>query len=293
MAPQAFGQYTTQEQLFETTVVPVIDEVLQGFNCTVFAYGQTGTGKTYTMEGDLDMSEHSGIIPRSIHTVFKHLETNSSEYSVRLSFLELYNEVSKLSQPPLRLADAVCQQLEDLCNDPAVSDTKLRIVEDKHKGVVCQGQEEVLVHTAEEVLGVVKSAVERRKVAETKMNKASSRSHCIFTLTIHTKETTPDGEDLLKVRVSLKGYSSITARFGTRRPPRSRLVYGVAVQRFGTHHTCHNKALLLIHLLAYMFVNDSRWASSTLSIWLAASAWADPAPRTCEHVRPATSTSRF
>ena len=79
------------------------------------------------------------------------------------------------------------------------SATRLRIVEDARRGVVCNGLEEVLVHNLPEVQKAIHSAISKRKVAETLMNKASSRSHCIFTLTIHKKETTPDGEDLLKV----------------------------------------------------------------------------------------------
>lgn len=90
---QAFGQYATQKEVFTTVVSPIIDEVLEGFNCTVFAYGQTGTGKTHTMEGNMDDPENAGIIPRAVQAVFQHLEAAGAEYSVRLSFLELYNEV--------------------------------------------------------------------------------------------------------------------------------------------------------------------------------------------------------
>jgi len=90
---QAFGQYATQKEVFSSVVQPIIDEVLEGFNCTVFAYGQTGTGKTHTMEGNMDDEEGAGIIPRAVKAVFKHLEDTGAEHSVRLSFLELYNEV--------------------------------------------------------------------------------------------------------------------------------------------------------------------------------------------------------
>lgn len=83
---------------------PIIDEVLEGFNCTVFAYGQTGTGKTHTMEGNMADPDGAGIIPRSVKAVFKHLEETRSEYSVRLSFLELYNEVRVCPWPLHALA---------------------------------------------------------------------------------------------------------------------------------------------------------------------------------------------
>ena len=90
------------------------------------------------------------------------------------------------------------QQLEDLLAKDD-STARLRIVEDARRGVLCNGLEEVLVHNLPEVQKAITLAINKRKVAETLLNKASSRSHCIFTLTIHKKETTPDGEDLLKV----------------------------------------------------------------------------------------------
>ncbi len=86
---------------FTTDVVePILEEVLQGYNCTVFAYGQTGTGKTHTMEGYRDGTEYAsyvddpgaGIIPRALHHLFEKLEASGNEFSVRVSFLEIYNE---------------------------------------------------------------------------------------------------------------------------------------------------------------------------------------------------------
>lgn len=73
---------------YDRVVRPVVDEVLQGYNCTVFAYGQTGTGKTYTMEGQLEgnnSSKDAGVVPRAVAQVFKHLEENEMEYQVSVS----------------------------------------------------------------------------------------------------------------------------------------------------------------------------------------------------------------
>ena len=86
--------------MFETSVAPVVDEVLAGFSCTVFAYGQTGTGKTFTMEGvkredgslDAD-SPSAGIIARAVRRVFNTLESTGAESTVKISFMEIYNEV--------------------------------------------------------------------------------------------------------------------------------------------------------------------------------------------------------
>ena len=90
---KVFNQYATQEEVYTSVVAPVVHEVLEGFNCTVFAYGQTGTGKTHTMEGEIDDPELKGIIPRAVEHIFETLDARKeTEYSVKVSFLELYNE---------------------------------------------------------------------------------------------------------------------------------------------------------------------------------------------------------
>ena len=64
-----------------------------GFDATVFAYGQTGTGKTYTMEGDTNSEDHQGVIPRALKDIFERLEDgNYQEHSVKVTYLEIYNE---------------------------------------------------------------------------------------------------------------------------------------------------------------------------------------------------------
>ena len=176
---------TSQERLYETAVAPMVDEVLQGFNCTVFAYGQTGTGKTHTMTGNMENQNEAGVIPRAVGHIFRYLNAlgGVNEFTVKCSFLELYNE-----------------QLDDLL---VASETKhapeLRLCEDKKRGVLVQNLENVLVNDPKDIYEKLEEALQKRKVSETKMNKQSSRSHTIFTMMIHIKETTPEGEDLLKV----------------------------------------------------------------------------------------------
>jgi kinesin family protein 11 len=94
-----FAPDTTQERLYSTAVASIVEEVLEGFNCTIFAYGQTGTGKTHTMTGDIELdpaggelAPGAGVIPRAIHQIFSYLDGIASEYSVKCSYLELYNE---------------------------------------------------------------------------------------------------------------------------------------------------------------------------------------------------------
>ena len=95
-----FTAFSTQQDIFEVTLQPVLVDVLNGYESTVFAYGQTGTGKTYTMEGNLNNSsskgddDEFGVIPRSAQRIFQTLENSAEylEYSVSCSFLEIYNE---------------------------------------------------------------------------------------------------------------------------------------------------------------------------------------------------------
>lgn len=187
-----FPPDATQADVYDRLVEPIVDEVLQGYNCTVFAYGQTGTGKTHTMEGrrnddiiteeDRRLAENAGIIPRAVKQIFDHLRSLTDEHSVRVSHLELYNE-----------------QLTDLLSADDFSTDSLRVYEDPNKGTFVQGLDDTVVRTEEEIFAVLDKSAAKRKTAETLMNKYSSRSHSIFSITIHIKESTPDGADLLKV----------------------------------------------------------------------------------------------
>ena len=188
---QSYGALSSQEEVYARAVQPLVEEVLAGFNCTVFAYGQTGTGKTYTMEGELTAdigSRHAGVIPRSVHTIFDVLEHQALEYSVKVSFLELYNE---------ELTDLLAE--ED--GGGQSGDTKeLRIFEDPSgkRGMLVNNLEEVIVTSASEVFTALQKSWQKRRTAETLLNKNSSRSHCVFIITVHTKECDEDGEDIIK-----------------------------------------------------------------------------------------------
>lgn len=95
-----FGAQAKQIDVYRSVVCPILDEVIMGYNCTVFAYGQTGTGKTFTMEGERSPNEEytweedplAGIIPRTLHQIFEKLTENGTEFSVKVSLLEIYNE---------------------------------------------------------------------------------------------------------------------------------------------------------------------------------------------------------
>ncbi|XP_032682727.1 kinesin-like protein Klp61F [Odontomachus brunneus] len=187
---KVFGPTSKQIDVYDAVVNPLLEEVLAGYNCTVFAYGQTGTGKTFTMEGvSNDPTLHwqsdtsAGIIPRALSHLFDELRLlEVQEFTVRVSFLELYNE-----------------ELFDLLS-PSDDASKIRLYEDAtRKGsVIIHGLEEVTVHNKNEVYKILEKGSERRQTAATLMNAQSSRSHTVFSITIHIKENNMDGEELLK-----------------------------------------------------------------------------------------------
>lgn len=189
---KVFGPLSQQEDVFHQALVPIVDEVMEGFNCTIFAYGQTGTGKTYTMEGKGTRTEdgflhpQAGVIPRAVEQIFSSLESQRIEYTVKVTFLELYNEeLTDLLAPE--------QIVEDKQKKP------LALMDDTKTGcTLVRGLEEEIVTTASEIFSLLERGSAKRKTAETMLNKQSSRSHSIFTITIHMREPTPDGQELIK-----------------------------------------------------------------------------------------------
>jgi len=176
-----FTAFSSQEEVFEATLKPVINDVMQGYESTIFAYGQTGTGKTYTMEGHLSNQEDHGVIPRSAKAIFEFLKRPEYEsHSVTCSYLEIYNE---------ELSDLL---IEDNSRSSYKKQTKLEIMNGKD-GTFCRGLTEQTVESAKDVLNLMQQAQHQRKIGETKMNKQSSRSHCIFSIRIHAKKLLKEG----------------------------------------------------------------------------------------------------
>ncbi|APA07429.1 hypothetical protein SS1G_12975 [Sclerotinia sclerotiorum 1980 UF-70] len=182
---KVFSSAADQAMIFDDVVTPILDEMLAGYNCTIFAYGQTGTGKTYTMSGDMSdhlgiLSDNAGIIPRALHALFNKLELDDAESSVKCSFIELYNE-----------------ELRDLIS---VDDNiKLKIYDDTSKkgssSTIVQGMEESHIKSARDGVKILQDGSFKRQVASTKCNDLSSRSHTVFTVTAYIKRTAENGED--------------------------------------------------------------------------------------------------
>ncbi|CAO2200360.1 unnamed protein product [Urochloa humidicola] len=195
---KVFGPTAKQQDLYDQAIIPIVNEVLEGFNCTIFAYGQTGTGKTYTMEGECrraksgpkgQLPADAGVIPRAVKQIFDTLERQNTEYSVKVTFLELYNEeITDLLAP---------EEISKVTLEDRQKKT-LPLMEDGKGGVLVRGLEEEIVTNASEIFSLLERGSAKRRTAETLLNKQSSRSHSLFSITIHIKEATPEGEELIK-----------------------------------------------------------------------------------------------
>ncbi|KAL2323334.1 hypothetical protein Fmac_027713 [Flemingia macrophylla] len=190
---KVFGPKAQQRSIYEQAIAPIVNEVLDGFNCTVFAYGQTGTGKTYTMEGGMrnkagDLPADAGVIPRAVRQIFDILEAQNADYSMKVTFLELYNEeITDLLSP-----DDNSRPTEEKQKKP------LSLMEDGKGCVFVRGLEEESVYSVNEIYTLLERGASKRRTAETLLNKRSSRSHSVFTITVYVKETVIGDEELIK-----------------------------------------------------------------------------------------------
>jgi len=162
---------STQTEVFASTLKPVINDVMNGFESTVFAYGQTGTGKTHTMEGEIGADlESEGIIPRSAREIFRRLEHEKYlESEVFCSYLEIYNEeLSDLLSSTASTQTWSAAHNIDKGKVHKNDDPKLEILESK-SGPYCKGLSLAKVESAQDVLSLMTKAQRQRKIGETKM----------------------------------------------------------------------------------------------------------------------------
>ena len=156
------------------------------------------------MQGDLtptpmgNPSMQAGMIPRVLFRLFHELETSNADYSVKISYVELYNEeLRDLLAPELATPSGSTQPM---AHGVAKEAPVLKIFDDSSKkGVLIQGLEDCPVKDRADALALLTKGSQRRQIAATKFNDHSSRSHSIFTITVHVKETSSIGDDLLKV----------------------------------------------------------------------------------------------
>uniref|UniRef100_A0A7N6BQN2 Kinesin-like protein n=1 Tax=Anabas testudineus TaxID=64144 RepID=A0A7N6BQN2_ANATE len=180
---QVFPTNTTQEQVYNTCAKQIVRDVLGGYNGTIFAYGQTSSGKTHTMEGNLHDPQGMGIIPRIAEDIFEHIFAmdENLEFHIKVSYFEIYMD-----------------KIRDLLD---VTKTNLSVHEDKNRVPYVKGCTERFVTSPDEVMDVIDEGKANRHVAVTNMNEHSSRSHSIFSINI--KQENVETEQMLSGKLYL------------------------------------------------------------------------------------------
>nr|XP_043607923.1 kinesin-like protein KIN-7N [Erigeron canadensis] len=160
-----FDQDCSNASVYDHLTKDIIHAVVDGFNGTAFAYGQTSSGKTFTMNGS---ENDPGIIHRAVKDIFAKTSMSiDREFLIRVSYMEIYNE-----------------EINDLF---AVENQKLQIHESLERGIFVAGLREEIVNSAEQVLQLIEMGEVNRHFGETNMNVRSSRSHTIFRMVIESK----------------------------------------------------------------------------------------------------------
>ena len=172
---RTFGMDSTQQEVYTQSVQPIVESVLDGYNGTILAYGQTSSGKTYTMTGrnGVDGNDlEKGIIPRMVQDIFKKIKEapDDIEFSIKVSMIEIYNE-----------------RIRDLLD---TKKTNLQIHETKETGIYVQDMTEYSATEENEVYNVMRAGNNNRSTGSTEMNKDSSRSHSCFIIQIKQKNIT-------------------------------------------------------------------------------------------------------
>jgi len=178
-----FDENATQQMLFDDTALEIVDSVMDGFNGTIFAYGQTGAGKSHTMTGpEHAPDELQGLLPRSFKHIFAFIDTMShnTKYLVRGSFLEIYNE---------DIHDLLSKSPKERCE----------LKDHPSGGVYVKDLSAFVVKSVQEMNQVLEAGLSNRSTGATNMNEQSSRSHSIFLITVEQCGLGGDGQGHIRV----------------------------------------------------------------------------------------------
>ncbi|XP_022918543.1 kinesin heavy chain-like [Onthophagus taurus] len=163
---KVFKPNATQEKVYNEAAKSIVSDVLAGYNGTIFAYGQTSSGKTHTMEGVISDPQKQGIIPRIVNDIFNHIYAmeENLEFHIKVSYFEIYMD-----------------KIRDLLD---VSKVNLSVHEDKNRVPFVKGATERFVSSPEEVFEAIEEGKSNRHIAVTNMNEHSSRSHSVFLINV-------------------------------------------------------------------------------------------------------------
>ncbi|XP_044007267.1 kinesin heavy chain isoform X2 [Aphidius gifuensis] len=163
---KVFKPNATQDKVYSEAAKSIVSDVLAGYNGTIFAYGQTSSGKTHTMEGVIGDPNKQGIIPRIVMDIFNHIYgmEENLEFHIKVSYFEIYMD-----------------KIRDLLD---VSKVNLSVHEDKNRVPFVKGATERFVSSPEEVFDAIEEGKSNRHIAVTNMNEHSSRSHSVFLINV-------------------------------------------------------------------------------------------------------------
>ncbi|XP_060534019.1 osmotic avoidance abnormal protein 3 isoform X8 [Cylas formicarius] len=185
-----YDQSSTTEAIYNDICYPLVESVLEGYNATIFVYGQTGCGKSFTMEGVKGGDPaHRGVISRTFDHVFEAISvTTGVKYLALVSYLEIYNE-----------------QIRDLLvpNDKMATSSTLSLKETPNEGVTVPGLTQHPVHNVNECENFLNVGSKNRMIGATLMNQNSSRSHSIFTISIEQISNLNNNESIRKGKLNL------------------------------------------------------------------------------------------
>lgn len=185
-----FGTYDDNAKVYDSAAKRLVRRVMEGYHGTVFAYGMTGTGKTFSMQGTMSSP---GVIPLAITDIFSYIrETPHREFLLRVSYLEIYNE---------KIHDLLAAPVSGSSNNSQQEEIKLR--EDKQRGVYATPLKEEIVQSPTQLLRVIHRGDIARRTASTQFNARSSRSHAVVQIVVESRERVAAGTSQELKRVAM------------------------------------------------------------------------------------------
>jgi centromeric protein E len=179
MIDNVFATHDDNAKVYDSSAKRLVRRVMEGYHGTVFAYGMTGTGKTFSMQGT---ATSPGVIPLAITDIFSYIrETPRREFLLRVSYLEIYNEKihDLLSAPPAGSGPGAFQQEE------------IKLREDSKRGVYATPLKEEIVQSPTQLLRVIARGDHARRTSSTQFNARSSRSHAVVQIVVESRERAP------------------------------------------------------------------------------------------------------
>ncbi|KKZ59878.1 centromeric protein E [[Emmonsia] crescens] len=185
-----FYAHDNNARVYDSCAKRLVRRVMEGYHGTVFAYGMTGTGKTFSMQGT---ATSPGVIPLAITDIFSYIrETPHREFLLRVSYLEIYNEkIHDLLSPPSGAGPGATQQEE------------IKLREDSKRGVYASPLKEEIVQSPTQLLRVIARGDHSRRTGSTQFNARSSRSHAVVQIVVESRERVPAGNSSQEKRTAI------------------------------------------------------------------------------------------